>query len=474
MSTLIRCVAPLGAVLVLSTAVAQDWPNWRGPNHDGSTEATGLPTSFGKTDNVRWSVDLPGQGESTPIVVGEHVFLTSVDTEREQLVVFCIDRKDGKVRWRKDAGSGYRAGDSGSPVRASRATFAAPSPATDGERVFCFFGNGDLVAYDFAGQELWRRNIQKEFGDFAFNWTFSSSPTFFDGKLYLPVLQRDQPVGRRGGGRRGRGRGGEARAEGAPTEAAVRQEPIESFILAMDPKTGKTMFRHVRPAPARMESLEAYTTLIPYVGPDGRRELLLAGGDVLTGHDPATGKELWRWGTWNEGHRRQDWRLVPSVTVAGSVALVSAPKRAPVYAIALGKSGELDDEAAIVWQSEGRPNPVTSDVPTPAYYRGHAFVLSDMEPSLSKVDPKDGKVVWNTPLSKDWLWRASPTAADGRIWCMNHHGDVVVVDAESGKVVHRAAMGEEDDDFTCSTIVVAHGCVYVRTNAKLFCIAAND
>jgi outer membrane protein assembly factor BamB len=244
--------------------------------------------------------------------------------------------------------------------------------------------------------------------------------------------------------------------------------PIESFLLAIDPKTGKTVYKQSRPSPARVESREAYATPIPHVR-DGRKELLVVGGDVLTGHEPGSGKELWRWGTWNTDHRQPAWRLVPSVVVGGDVALVCAPKRAPVFAVKLGLQGELDD-SALVWKSQGRPNPVSSDVPTPAYYRGYAYVLSDVEPALSKVDPKDGTVVWTTPMPREHLWRASPTAADGKIWCLNHNGLVVVVDAGDGKIVHRAAMGEEDDDSICSSIIVAYGSLFIRTNSKLFCV----
>jgi outer membrane protein assembly factor BamB len=160
---------------------------------------------------------------------------------------------------------------------------------------------------------------------------------------------------------------------------------------------------------------------------------------------------------------------VPSVVVGGDIALVCAPKRAPVFAVKLGLAGG-GDEGALAWQSKGRPNPVSSDVPTPAFYRGHLYVLSDVEPALSKVDPKDGTVLWTTPMPREHLWRASPTAADGRIWCINHNGLVVVVDAADGRIRHRAPMGEADDDSICSSIVVAHGCLLIRTNRKLFCV----
>jgi outer membrane protein assembly factor BamB len=449
----------LAACLALP-ALAQDWPHWRGPRYDGSAIAADLPTDFGKEKRVRWATKMPGPAACTPIVVGERVFLTAVDEARDGLVVLCVDRKSGALRWQHDVDSEYSKGAGTGRAGGERSNYASPSPTTDGERVVFFFGNGELVAHDYEGKKLWQRNVQQDYGDFAFQWTFSASPTMWEGKLFLPVLQRDQPTsrGRRGGGRRG------------AAEDAAAEAPIESFVLAMEPATGKTIYKHVRPSPARMESLESYTTMIPFVGDGGRKELLLAGGDVITGHDPATGKELWRWGTWNEGHREEWWRLVPSVVAGDGVALACAPKRAPVYAVPLGGEGELDADEGLLWQSEGRPNPVSSDVPTPAYDEGHFYVLSDVRSALSKVKAKDGEVVWTTAMPHEHLWRASPTVADGKVWCINHAGLVVIVDQQSGEIVARIAMGEEDDDAIRSTIVVAHGDLFIRTNTTLFCI----
>jgi len=450
-----------------AAAVAQDWPHWRGPSYNGSTDARDLPTTFDRQRGVRWAAAMPGPSAGTPIVIGDRVFLTSVDSARERLVALCVDRQTGDVVWQRDAGSGYKATEQGTRIARgarTRASYASPSPVCDGERVVFFFGNGDFVAYDFTGDEVWRRNIQSDFGNFAFNWTFAASPTYQDGLVYLPVLQRDVPIqkARRGGGRR---RG--PQAEGAAESAAP--EAIESFVLAVDVRTGEDVFRHVRPSPAQVESLESYTTMIPYAGRGGREELLLVGGDVLTGHKPNDGKELWRWGTWNEGHRERFWRLVPTVVVGGDVALVCAPKRAPVYAIRLGGTGQQPQEA-LLWKSSGRPNLVSSDVPTPAYHDGSFFVLSDVRSAMTRVRCEDGEIQWSTPMPKDHLWRASPTIADGRVWCMNHHGLVLVLDAKSGEVLHQAQMGAEDADQIRSSVVIAHGDVLIRTNEQLFCV----
>jgi outer membrane protein assembly factor BamB len=241
--------------------------------------------------------------------------------------------------------------------------------------------------------------------------------------------------------------------------------PIESFVLALDPLTSKTLWRQVRPSDAVGESFEAYTTPIPFTH-GGRRELLIAGGDCLTGHDPDTGKELWRWGTWNPtkiGH----WRLVPSPAAAGNVILACAPKGSPVYAIKAGGNGVLPD-SAIAWVSREQRR-VSSDVPTPLSYLGDFFVLSDVRRALSRIDPQTGAVKWSIDTPGRAKYEASPTGADGKIYLLNFSGEVVVVDAAEGKILHQVEMGEPGDDRTRSTIAIAHGQLFIRTNHKLFC-----
>ncbi|MAG57964.1 MAG: hypothetical protein CMJ83_16895 [Planctomycetes bacterium] len=444
MNVVARLVVCSLALLIILPAPAQDWPHWRGPNYDGSADVKGIPDTFSKFKNVKWKTKMPGPSACTPIVVGERIFLSSVDSKRDKLVAMCINRQDGHILWKHDAGSGYPGGTGG-----RRSNYSSPSPATDGKNVVFFFGNGDLVGFGHEGMKRWSRNLQKDYGQFAFQWTFSASPTIWEGKLFLPILQRDVPVGRRGGDGSG--------------------DKIKSFLLAIDPATGKTIYKHDRPSPARMESLECYATLIPFVRGDGRKELLCVGGDVLTGHDPASGKELWRWGTWNEGHRQRAWRLVPTVVSGDGVAVICAPKRAPVYAIKLGGDGKLDAKA-LAWKSQGRPNNISSDVPSPAYRDGHFYVLSDVQYALSKVNAKTGKVVWSTEVPRDYLWRASPTINDGKVYCINHTGLVIVVDAKSGKIVHKTFMGEVDDDQIRSSVVVAHRALFIRTWDTLYCI----
>ena len=426
----------------------QDWNNWRGPNFNGSSNTTqSLPTKFDAITKVKWKYDLPGPSAGTPIIVGQQVFISSIEVVDKssgsgELLALCFDRKSGKMLWKKNAGSGYRPGsDDGFDYQLdSRSNYASPSPVSDGQRVIFFFGNGDLVSYLMDGSEEWRRNIQKDYGDFCFQWTFSSSPTLFGGKLYLPVLQRDQQAHGRG-------------------DASAK-----SYILCMNPKNGKTVWRHSRPSVAKMESLESFGTIIPH-----KNQLLIAGGDVLTGHDPQSGKELWRWGTWNPNHKEQWWRLVPSPVVGKGVILVCAPKKAPIFAIKEGLQGTHEGITGLSWQTKDEPI-LTSDVPTPLFYENKFFILSDLRKVLSRVRPENGEVEWKLELPGKYKWRSSPTGGDGKIYIMNHNGDVLVVSSQSGKILHLAEMGSTYDDNTRSSIALAGNELFIRTNKILYCI----
>jgi len=422
-----------------------NWPNWRGPNFDGS--ATGnfkYPTVFSPELAVRWSHELEGPSASTPVVMNDRVFLsgTRLAIERESepnLLAMCIDRKSGDTLWIKSAGSGYQPGDKDGNILQldSRSNYSSPSPVASSTEVVFFYGNGDLVCFSHDGDLKWRRNLQADLGDFCFQWTFSASPTLYDGRLYLPVLQRDEQVHGRG------------------------NKDAESFLLCLNLKSGKTIWRHVRTTPAKKESREAFSTIIPY-----NDSLLVAGGDFLTSHNPKNGSELWRWGTWNNGHKQEWWRLVPSPVAGDGKVLVCAPKKAPVFAVSLSgkKSG-----AKLAWDST-KSKEVTSDVPTPLFYRGFFYVLSDLRQNISKLDPENGVVVWTLKLPGKYKWRASPTGADGKIYLMNHNAEALVLSSESGEILHAVKMGDEYDDQTRSSIALSQGQLFIRTNKKLYCI----
>jgi outer membrane protein assembly factor BamB len=219
----------------------------------------------------------------------------------------------------------------------------------------------------------------------------------------------------------------------------------------------------VRQTEAQAESREAFSTPIPHQI-NGKWQILIVGGDMVSGHNPDTGAELWRWGTWNPtriGH----WRLVPSPVAGAGVVLACAPKKAPVYAVKPG-NGTLD-EKSLAWASTERA--VTSDVPTPAFYDGDFFVLSDVAKALSRVAP-DGSIKWSIETPGKIKYEASPPACDGKIYSVNFTGDVVVVSAADGKILHQTPFGTSDDKQIRSAIVPTHGQLLLRTDTQLFCI----
>ncbi|MBP6784183.1 MAG: PQQ-binding-like beta-propeller repeat protein [Verrucomicrobiales bacterium] len=420
-----------------SEANAENWPNWRGLYFNGSSQEKGFPAVFSKTDGVAWQTQLPGEGASTPVVWEDAVFLTAVDEKADAVVGMRISAKNGEIVWSVPFGKGVRIDE--------RSTFAGSSAVTDGKTVWFFSGNGDLAAYDFDGKALWHRNIEEDYGDFAFQWTFSSSPQLYDGLLYLQVLQRDVPVN-------GRGRTG---------------GPIESYLLAMDPATGETKWKHVRPSDAVQESKEAFSTPIPVLH-EGRPEIVISGGDALTGHDPATGKELWRWATYNPekiGH----WRLVPSPVYGQGVFLVCAPKGAPVYGIKAGGNDVLPDTSKL-WVSEGKE--FTSDVPTPLFYDGYFYVLNDRNKFINCIHPVSGSIVWSKAIDAKTKLESSPTGVDGKIYLMSHLGEVFVYSAgvKGGELLNTTTFGSDQSVNIRASIVPANQTLYIRTDNVLYAI----
>lgn len=424
-------------LLAATSAQASDWQQWRGPYFNGSTDEKNLPSAWSQTENIAWSAELPGEAASTPIVSGDRIFLSGVDAANDTLVAMCFDRKTGKLLWRHQVAEGTR--------RDDRSNFAAPSAVTDGKNAIFFYSTGDLICYDFEGRRRWARNIENDYGQFAFGWTFSSSPTLFDGKLYLQVLQNNNPT--RGFGLQG--------------------QENKSYLLAVDPETGKDLWRVFRESKAVAESREAFSTPIPF-SHDGRQELLVVGGDAITGHDLQTGKELWRWGTWNE-NRIGHWRHVPSPVGGGGVVLACAPKGGPVFAVKAGENGLLDDNS-IAWVS-GEVREVTSDVPTPAFYDGDFFILSDVRKSLSRVEPRTGKVKWTISTPGQAKYEASPLAADGKIYLINFNGQVDVIDAATGDVINSIVMDDPARrEVVRASVVAAHGQLFIRTTRRLYCV----
>ena len=428
-------IGPLGAIFLTAVAaLAGDWRQWRGPYLNGSSDETDLPASFSRTENVAWTARMPGTSGATPIVLGDRVFVSSTVTGSRDLVGLCYRAKDGEFLWRRTLGRG-------APV--PRADLASPSPVTDGERVCFTYGSGDMAGLDLDGKVLWTRNLTKEYGCLAIMFGFGSSPLLYEGRLLLPVQRREKPYRYNLGAN------------------LPREGPFDCFLLAVDPKTGKTIYRHVRQTDAVDESREAYTTPSPCEA-DGRKQVIINGGTYVTSHDPATGRELWRW-PYKTLSRPTQQRVISSVVVGeGLIFAPHARNDTGVIALAPGLSGRVPHEK-FLWRFDS-PTP---DASTPLVYRGLLYILAGDTKVMTCLDPRTGKVKWQKALGGAGPYRASPTGADGKVHCLSEGGDVVILAAgEEFRELSRFSLRSTPSR---SSIVAANGSLFIRTADELLC-----
>ena len=307
-----RTAAVITSLVLLTSApvLAQNWPHWRGPTMDGVSAETGVPTRWSKTTNIAWSLHMPDRSGATPIVWGDHVFLNVA--EGGSLHLWDVNRLDGTVRWKRHLAGGDQV--------QRKANNASSSPVTDGRTVWVVTGNGILKAFDFTGRELWMRDIQKDYGKFGLNWGYASSPLLFEDSLYVQVLH------------------------GMKTD-----EP--SYVMRIEKKDGKTLWKVDRPTTAIRESPDSYTTpaLLRY---GKTTEIVITGGDCVTGHDPATGKELWRANGLNP-ENEPNYRIVASPIVFNDI--VYAPTRIkPLLALKAGGRGDITS-SHVLWSTVNGP-----------------------------------------------------------------------------------------------------------------------
>jgi outer membrane protein assembly factor BamB len=397
-------------------ASAENWPQWRGPSLNGLSGEKNLPVRWSARENITWKLPLPAWSGSTPIVWGDHIFLNVSDGR--DLSLWAVDRNRGVALWKRPLGGG--------DTRMMKQNMSSPSPVTDGRTVWVMTGTGILKAFDFAGKELWMRDIQREYGRFGLQWGYGSSPLLHEEALYVQVLH----------GMRTR-------------------DP--SYLLRIDKATGKTVWRVERPTRARFESPDAYTTpaLLRY---GGNTEVVITGGDVVTGHDSATGKELWRaegLNPQNEG----DYRIVASPLVYGDVVYAPSRER-PMLALKAGGRGDVT-RSHVLWTFANGP-----DVPTPVTDGTYVYVVNDRG-IVSCLDAKTGKEVYGRTRIRSGTYSGSPVLADGKIYVTNEDGMTVVFKAGPKFEV----LAENDlDDYTLSSPSISDGQIFIRTSKFLHAI----
>ena len=419
------CITVVATFVLSSFAGSAEWPQFRGPNSSGIGDGK-PPVEFGPSQNVIWKTAV-GAGLSSPIVTKGRVFLTEFDRATKQLATLCIDQRTGKILWRRTVAPAEieKVHEISSP--------AAPTPATDGDRVYVYFGSYGLVSYDFNGELLWERRLPV--------------PQNIYGSVASPIVAGDLLV--------------------------LNHQGKDAYLLGVNRRDGKTVWKTDR-------SKYQYGWSTPvYWRHDGIDEIVVLGGDFgpnqrLIAYNLADGAERW----WVAG-------LPPcgkSTPVIGSdmvffaapdiILEVQAEKKNPeraaqiyannasrVMAIRPGGKSEVNQTHVAWTQTKGVPG-----VPSPLYYNGRLYTVQNGGIVYSRV-AKTGELVYSGRMGAMGYYYSSPVAADNKIYIASEEGVVVVLDGgEEMKVLARNNL----DGQILATPAIVDGKIYVRTENQLY------
>ncbi len=456
----------LACLAIAATAVSADWPQWRGPHGDGISTAKNLPIDWNADKNIAWKTALPSWSGSTPIIVGDRVFVTSPSAQPkveepevapaepppgrrprgprgagggapqrrgppqagvdgpggQELLLICLSRADGSLLWQTQL-------DTGNELKRKQNN-SSPSPVSDGKHVWAATGNGIVRAYTIDGKALWQVDLQKEYGDFGLNWGYASSPLLYQGKLIIEAVR------------------------GQNTDAP-------GYVVALDGKTGNEVWQVDRPSDAPWESKDAYTTPIPVIV-GGKTQIVVSGGAYVTSHDPKTGKEIWRSGGLNPENSR-NYRIIASPVAANGI--VYAPSRkTPLLAIRADGKGDVT-ESHLAWKMEDRAGP---DVPTPISDGTYFYVLNDFG-QISCFNAQTGATIWGPEETGIGRVSSSPILADGKLYLVSETADVAVVQA--GPEFKLLGTNNLEGGYTLSSPAAAGDQLFIRTAEFLYCIS---
>ncbi|HYI96465.1 MAG TPA: PQQ-binding-like beta-propeller repeat protein [Bryobacteraceae bacterium] len=415
----VRTLAGFAAVAAI--AMADDWPMFRGHNASGVSPAKNLPVEFGPQKNVVWKTILP-PGHSSPVLSANRIFLTAVDGEK--LLVFCLERETGKILWRREAPRPRK-----QELHKSNSA-ASPSIATDGRNVFAFFTDFGLISYGPDGEERWRAPL----GPFNNPFGMGASPVLVNGKV---IQACDAETG--------------------------------SFLIAVDQRTGKTIWRKERP-----DATRGFSTPVLHRS-EGRMQAILAGTNKLTAYDVDTGDEVW----WVRG---LTWQVKPTPVIEGDIVYVLGwaggsdqgnQENLPPFPEVLGsfdanKDGKLAKEELPNpnWQRDFAEADLERDGALGArdwqkYREKRASVNSVMAVRLGgKGDMTEKGIVWQH--FKSLPNATSPLQYQGVIYLMKEGGILTALDAKTGAMLKQGRLPGALD-YYYSSPVGADGKVYAAS-----------
>lgn len=425
----------------LSGAAGANWPAWRGASGNGICSESNLPLRWATNQNVRWSVPLPGPGNSTPIIWGQKVFLSQAAPQEHLRQVWCLDRATGAVLWRKGTTWTEKelGGDSNPPC--------SPSAVTDGERVIAWFGSAGVYCFDLAGNELWHRDlgIQKHV------WGYGASPVLHGDLCFLNF----------GPGPR-------------------------CFLVALDKRTGTNVWQYQVPpigpdakwedfggSPeewAQMKQM-GFSTVAEISGSCStpllittpqREELVVAFELRVLAFDPRTGERLWNCAGPNT------CAYSSPCFGGGLVYLTESGSRNVAMAIRPGGRGDVTATHR-VWHTA--PSTSKICIGSPVIHQGHAYQITSGGQAQC-LDVQTGKMVWEQrlqgPGARNGSW-SSPVLAGDRLYVPNQSGDVFVLRASPQfSCLATNSLGGERMN---ASVAVSNGEIFLRTHQHLWCIA---
>ena len=395
----------LAALLCLSSPLLADWRQFRGNDANGVAEGPAAPITFSDTENIAWKVDLPGRGLSSPIVVGDKVFLTACSGPRQdRLHVICFSAQDGSELWHRQFWA------TGRTSSHPKTCVAAPTPCSDGKRVFAVYSSNDAVCLDLEGNLQWCRALALDSPNASNSLGMASSPVVVDDTLCVMV-----------------------------------ECDAESFTTGLDVENGTSRWKMDRPRRANWTSPGIMR------GKDGTKDHVLVQSSAgVVAIEPKSGKIAWDY--------KDGASTTPSLVVSQQVAYV------PSHGVtALRPSPTGSDVPEMVWRAEG-VNPGTG---SPLVFKDALYVIAKGG-VLNRVDPKDGTKVWQTRLKGDFS--GSAVAAGDHLYCFSEDGtgQVIALQDDAGEVTHTHPFGET---ILC-TPAISDGALYVRSDQHLWKIAA--
>lgn len=391
--------------LTAATALAENWPQWRGPRMDGTSLDDGFPTEY-SAKTLSWKIDLPGTGHASPIVWGDRLFLVSADAEKETRMLICVDRATGKILWKEPVLK--------SPLEGKHRlnSHASSTPATDGERVFTTFLDGNQVvvsAHDFAGKSVW----QVRPGVFASKHGFCSSPILFEDKVIVNC-DHDGP----------------------------------GYIVALSRQDGRQLWRIERPHQTRSYCVPMIRTMA------GRVQMVLSGTKCVTSYDPSDGSLLWM----IDGPTEQFVASLVHDVASGLLLMSGGFPEHHILAIRPDGSGNITD-THIAW----RTNKGVAYVPSPICESGWFLIVSDSGIAHC-FDAATGKIAWEERMKEH---HASLTSAEGRIYFINDFGTLRAV--KPGPVYELLAESDLEERVFASP-ALSEGQIFIRSESSLFCL----